>query len=455
MKTTKRIFACLLIVVMLASMLCVGASAVYQTSGGTITITNATSGVTYYAYKVLDMEINTTTGAYRYEQTPATSGADWNDFVAAQTAYFTVSGKYVTAKYADAAAIAQIAEQYVSANTIADTANVTATGTTASITGLDCGYYLITSSDGTVIGLDTLLPKEGTPELSLNLKSGLPSIVKSVDDTAVGIGDTTTYTITVTTEQNGKDYTIVDELPTGTYDPASLSVQVGGVDVAASNYVVTPPANAGDPLTIVLKESYLQTLLAATEIVITYEAAVTSAINTAGAPNKNTATLYYGVDADASGKGDLTKSAATTIYSYDLVVTKTFDGAAPAAGVTAGFKLMNTSGKYAVVTAGKITSWDNDGTEQITDADGKITFAALGDGTYTLVETTVPAGYVGAANKDIPITNANAAATVDNTSGNELPDTGGMGTTVFYAAGGILVLGALVVLLMKKRSVTE
>ena len=40
---------------------------------------------------------------------------------------------------------------------------------------------------------------------------------------------------------------------------------------------------------------------------------------------------------------------------------------------------------------------------------------------------------------------------VINTPGTELPSTGGMGTTIFYLVGAVLVLGAGVVLVTRRR----
>ena len=104
--------------------------------------------------------------------------------------------------------------------------------------------------------------------------------------------------------------------------------------------------------------------------------------------------------------------------------------------------------------------------------DGKVTFAGLGAGTYTVTETTVPNGY----NKIEPFnvvitfdpvtktfsataTNGNSVAVNDNLlvmdvvnqSGTILPSTGGIGTTIFYIVGGILVVGAVVLLITRKR----
>ena len=59
------------------------------------------------------------------------------------------------------------------------------------------------------------------------------------------------------------------------------------------------------------------------------------------------------------------------------------------------------------------------------------------------------------SNLDATFTNgtysAGSGVHVVNKTGNLLPETGGMGTTLFYALGGILVIGAGVALVTKKR----
>lgn len=106
------------------------------------------------------------------------------------------------------------------------------------------------------------------------------------------------------------------------------------------------------------------------------------------------------------------------------------------------------------------------------DEQGHLTFSGLGVGTYTLSETVVPAGYNRAA--DITFTISFDAATkkfasnnnavsltgentnvfqtkVMNLKGSTLPSTGGMGTTIFYVIGGVLVAGAVILLISRKR----
>ena len=120
------------------------------------------------------------------------------------------------------------------------------------------------------------------------------------------------------------------------------------------------------------------------------------------------------------------------------------------------------------------------------EAGTTFTFAGLDDGNYRLKETTTPAGYntidpiefTIAANHEITsdsfnltslegtvtvgtitftanTTDGSLSSNVVNKSGATLPETGGMGTTVFYVLGGVLVVGAVVLLITKKRMGAE
>ena len=104
---------------------------------------------------------------------------------------------------------------------------------------------------------------------------------------------------------------------------------------------------------------------------------------------------------------------------------------------------------------------------------GKLTFTGLGAGDYTLTETKTPAGYNTIAPINFKITfdtaskkftstdpikvesNNTLSTTIVNKAGVKLPETGGIGTTIFYTLGAILVVGAGVLLVTKKRMDTE
>lgn len=120
--------------------------------------------------------------------------------------------------------------------------------------------------------------------------------------------------------------------------------------------------------------------------------------------------------------------------------------------------------------------------EMTTGDNGKISFKHLGAGTYTLTETVTPEGFntiepitftisFAAPDKvtdgsekctwtidwgDASVTdNGIFTANVINKSGSLLPSTGGIGTTIFYIIGGILVVGAAILLVTKKRMSSE
>ena len=134
--------------------------------------------------------------------------------------------------------------------------------------------------------------------------------------------------------------------------------------------------------------------------------------------------------------------------------------------------------KKTVVTATEAEG-ESKNVKATVNSEGKITFTGLNKGTYTLVETKVPTGYNKAADINFTINatqngsttttggaitwstasedvaydeTANAfKVTVENVSGSVLPSTGGIGTTIFYVVGTILVLGAAVLLITKRR----
>lgn len=159
-------------------------------------------------------------------------------------------------------------------------------------------------------------------------------------------------------------------------------------------------------------------------------------------------------------------------------------------GVTIYKLVKGTAGQYAdvnvkyvetVATETKMVPVDV-AIEMTTGEDGKISFKGLGAGKYTLTETITPAGYntiepiefeikwnapengvtSGEETCTWEITWADATnnggifgANVINVSGLLLPSTGGIGTTIFYVTGSILVLAAVVLLVTKKRMVKE
>ena len=133
------------------------------------------------------------------------------------------------------------------------------------------------------------------------------------------------------------------------------------------------------------------------------------------------------------------------------------------ASTTAKYKKVNTLTEKTNTTA-------ETNVKGFVDNEGKITFRGLGAGSYTLTETVTPAGYntiepinftisFDKATKKFSSDNESIQRGADNTfsttivnnAGAELPSTGGIGTTVFYVLGGLLVVCAGVLLITKRR----
>jgi len=107
--------------------------------------------------------------------------------------------------------------------------------------------------------------------------------------------------------------------------------------------------------------------------------------------------------------------------------------------------------------------------------DGKIDLSHLGAGTYTITETVAPAGYVKDPNPHTLIINCDVTGTnpvwsytfdsndifdtdaqlpiivFENKKPTDLPSTGGVGTTVFYVAGSVMLAAGAALIVWKKR----
>lgn len=170
----------------------------------------------------------------------------------------------------------------------------------------------------------------------------------------------------------------------------------------------------------------------------------------------------------------------TKTYTTKGETSSTTTAAVPLAGCT--FKL----------TGDKLPNNEQELTTT-TDANGLIVFNGLDEGTYTLEEVSAPAGYVkdakphtvvisadyntdgtlasytitidGVANKFVADntttgevkttwisgTTTVLASLIQNVQAKALPSTGGIGTTIFYISGAVLLIGASVMLITKRR----
>ena len=448
MKKMRKIFALLIAMVMVLGM----STMVFAAGTGSITITppdgvDTTQTITYKIYKVFDADGNGTAISYKL-----VSGKT------AAPAGFTVdgAGNVTYAGTAGATKLTQADIDAIAAYVANDdpVATVTSTGGAAAVAeNLPNGYYYITTTTGTVVTIDSTNPSAQVEDKNIvpgvdKTITGASSLDEDGKKALAQVGTVVDYKAEITVGKGQKGYVFKDTMGAGlAYVADSLSVK--GMTVN-TDYTL---AVSGQNITVTFNDDAINDLVQNSKITVTYKATVTSDALTVNAA-KNTATISYGNNSEFTSEPSVTE-----VYNAKFTVTKKDGNNQPLAD--AGFVIKNADNKYYKLDNGVVTWVDtiDAADEHKSNAQGEVpAFTGLANGTYTLIEKTVPAGYNKAADStftvaehDYTATNLEQTTEVINNSGSELPSTGGIGTTMFYIVGSVLVIGAAVVLISKRR----
>jgi LPXTG-motif cell wall-anchored protein len=352
------------------------------------------------------------------------------------------------------AAIAAIANYVTDADLVA---TVTAKDGTADAiaSNLANRYYYITTTTGSAVTITSTNPNAKVidkNEFSTIRKSAGTQYDEKSMEAITAVGQDQPFTIEVTKKHGATKLVVTDTMTDMTFND-DVVVKIGDADVATSNYSVAKDGNA--KFTITFHTDYVKGLADDTVLTINYSGKVTSdALQVNPATNKATLTT----DNDKTVDSEIVK-----VYNAKLAVTKKDGDGKALAG--AGFVIKNSEGKYYQLGNNVINWVDSidDATEYKSDNSGAVpAFTGLGAGTYTLVEKTVPAGYNKAADSTFTITehdytaqNLEQSSTVTNNAGSALPSTGGIGTTIFYVVGALLVIGCGIFLVARRRASKE
>lgn len=447
--------------------------------------------------------------------------------------------------------VAEKLHDYIVEKNIAYVEKITASDTATSVTvsDLSYGYYLVyddtdLSGDGTSAVRSAVMLSNVNKDAVITLKANRPQILKQIKKhneeygkgTSVSIGDTVTFKITTVVPSHTlyTDYTyyVEDVMHDGlVLDVDSIKVYQNDIELEGDFTLTTTGLSEGVDFkvdfTALMNDDDKYEI--GDELTIIYDAKVTNAIQAQKA-NQNTAKLTYSNDPTVpTSTGSV--SDVANVYSYQFVFTKF---AEDTHGVLTNVRLAGAEFKLFRVVEGQedqlITfttiEKNHESTEEggqattyiqyvvaegntgsidtlTTHNEGKATISlghlnmgghlgdvsifGLAEGTYKLVETKAPDGYV-IADKPFEIkiedqigelgsvgtltvtgqydgeigniVNTNGIAEsiltvwaeITNRPGSALPETGGIGTTLFTVLGVILMAGAVAFFISRKRN---
>ena len=463
MKKIKKILSLLLLLVL--SLAQVGNVKADGTKG-TITIKNAIVNETYSIYRILDLETyDAQNNHYIYR-----ANTKWQAFINDASK----GGKYLEAKNengntyyvwkenADQVKFTEEAIAYAKANSIEAEAFKTATSTTVKFTELDLGYYLVSSSVGSLLHLTTT-----NPNGEINEKNTIkPEVDKEVKENSTGvygkendatIGDTVEFKSTITTGAGFKDYVLYDKMSTGlTLNPGSIKAYVidnnDEVAIDEQYYTVNRKVE-GYTFTVTFDNEFIAKQPINTKIVVKYTATLNENATIEGTGNINETKLTY--------DNGTTETKTTTTYTYKFNLKKTDADEKEIEG--AEFKLYKDNKEILVVLENEANSIYRvavAGETGVTIKVGHATIKGLDAGTYYLEEVVSPEGYNKLTSKqEVEVKGKNNDnsfhindISVVNYTGSLLPETGGIGTMLFITFGLILILGFGLLLVTKLRA---
>ena len=490
MKKLKNLFMAML--AMLAMVLpssVASAQTVDTQAGGTgkITIRNASQSQTYTVYKLFDATVTEDGTGISYK-------VPTGNTLPADNPYFAVDSKgNVTAKEGATVSSEAFATWAKSFGTEVKSAE--ATDNTLVFTNLTFGYYFVTSSLGAVLTVDSTTPKvtvidknTTNPTIPDSTNGGGKKIVAAdgttTSTTTAKIGDTVPFQFKfnatnfvtaadVTTKQI-KSYTITDTPTALTINQDSVVVKVG-TEILIKDQDYTVSFDNTGKMTVVLtwiKADKSTIYNSPIEVNVTYSAVVTKDAKEGEATN--TATLGYNsfdptdpTDPNHPDNPNPTPTDptpvnpkdpddnSTTVTTHRFTLKKTNEANDTLTG--AEFKLydaLSGGAEIKVVKDGDAYRVAEANEEGVVIEAGQVVIKGLKGGTtYYLEETKAPDGYnILTERQAIEVTSDNTAeANVVNKKGGLLPSTGSIGTTMFYLSGAVMLIGAFIFMVSKRR----
>ena len=505
MKHIKKLASLLLALVMVFAL---ATTAFAEETTYSITINNSTAGHTYEAYQIFTGDLSGTTLSNIKWGSSVSNAASLSD---AATVAEKLDTNYTGT---DKMTVADLLEMITLGTPAADSGETSnpyvISGLAAgyylvkdkdgSLTGDNDSYteYIVK-----VVGNVTATPKSSVPTVEKKVADTNDStgVTSGWQDSAdYDIGDSVPFQLKATLADNVSSYTTYkvvfhDTLSKGLTYNNDAKVHIDGTET--NGFTVTATVNADGITTLTVSCDDVKALGAGNSSVITveYTAKLNENAVLGSAGNPNEVYLEYSNNPNKSEEGNNetgeTPKDVVIVFTYKTIINKVDSENRPLTG--AAFKLE----KLIKGKDGAADTWTTVKEFAVDETTTSFTFSGLDDGQYKLTETKTPAGYntidpiyfVIEATHDetadaptlktlnayltdangnkqtemkggesvninlgtVDLTAGSITTTVVNKSGSELPSTGGIGTTIFYVLGGVLVLAAVVLLVTKKR----
>lgn len=459
-----------------------------------LTLQNTVEGHTYEVYQVFSGTLSTKNNK------KVLSDLKWGSGVKADA--YTETAKAKAETLTDETTARAFAKELVNQKKLsAATKTVQSTTGTTEIAGLAAGYYLVKDTDSSLANKNdpyTAYILQVVGDATTSVKSDVPSSEKKVKD----INDSTD---TETTEwQDAADWDIGDEVPFKiegtlpsnyykykkytlkfhdkeeeglTFKSETVKVFIDNTEITEGFRVVVNPED-NDTFDVVFDNLKTTSAKNNSVIRVEYKSVLNEKANLGKPGNKNTMYMEFSNNPNNEQGGEFGKTPDDTVivFTYKVDVNKVDEqgNKLPRAEFTLEKKIKGTKDTWKAITKVSGTAGDvfefkgiDDGEYRLTETRAPANYDKLSDPIYF----TVTAGHVDGANPYLDtfsgnITSGNVgtmtftankdsgilSTKVVNKPGSSLPETGGMGTTILYVAGAVMILAAGAFLVMQKKA---
>lgn len=461
-----------------------------------LTLQNTVEGHTYEVYQVFSGTLSTK------DNKKVLSDLKWGSGVKADA--YTETAKTKAETLTDEVTARTFAKELVDGKKLSNpTKTVESNATTTEITGLTAGYYLVKDTASSLANKNdsyTAYILQVVGDATTSVKSDVPSSEKKVKD----INDSTDTD--TTGWQDAADWDIGDEVPFKiegklpsnydkytkytlkfhdkeqeglTFKRDTVKVFIDNTEITEGFRVVEKPEDK-DTFDVVFDDLKTTSAKNNSVIRVEYKSVLNEQANLGKTGNKNTMYMEFSNNPNNEQGGETetgkTPEDTVIVFTYKVSVNKVNENNEKLDGAefTLEKKVKGNPDVWKPITKVAGTAKDvfefkgiDDGEYRLTETKAPDNYDKLSDPIYF----TVTAGHVDGADPDLDtfsgnITSGNVgemaftankntgilSTTIQNKPGSSLPETGGMGTTVLYAAGTLMILAAAAFLVMKKKA---